>query len=135
MLLGCSLYVFLDVCQFLMHVAKVDLFFRLTDRHIARNIEVVIVFLSGDDIHRYTLRVERLFATVLIRIYNLFNISRSELILPFTFFKIIFGTCINEQYIIRLFTFFQDKDANRDTRGIEKVCGQADHGIYITIVK
>ena len=42
---------------------------------------------------------------------------------------------IDEEHVIRFFTFFEHKNAYGNARGIKKIGGQADNGVYVAVFK
>jgi hypothetical protein len=66
---------------------------------------------------------------VLIRIANLSDVLRRELVLPFFFLRVL--SRIDEKNIIGLFAFLKHKNRNRSTGGVKQISWQADHGFDV----
>ena len=114
-----------------MNIGKVNFLFRHCCADVSGNIQIVAVF--GNFFHADTFRIPFFFCAELIGIYNFFYVFRRESILPFTLFKMLRG--IDEEHVIRLFTLFEHKDAHGNARGVKKVGGQADNGVYVAVFK
>ena len=77
---------------------------RLSRTHIPRNIQVVVILRNL--LHRYAPGIPILLFAVLISSYNLLDMLRSQTVLALAFFKMLAGTGVDKQHIIRLFALF-----------------------------
>jgi len=98
---------------------------------VAGDVEVEVIFSNLH--HLDAARVAWLFLSIAVGVDDLGNVLAAELVLALSFLKVLCG--VDEQHVIGFFALLEHQDAHRDARGVEEICGQADHGVDVTVVE
>ena len=108
---------------------EVNLFLGYRCADIAGDIEVEIVLL--DLCHLHSTGVAGLLDSVLIGGNDLIDVCLAQLVLALALDEVF--SSVDEEHIVGLLASLQNKDADRNTSGIEEIGGQAYNGIDVTI--
>src|SRR5579875_3292939 len=114
-----------------MDLRQVDFWLGFSSPNVAGDVEVVLVLAYL--IHAHFPRVARLLAAMGVSVEDVPDVLGGKVVLALAFFEVFGG--VDEEDIVGALALFQDKDADRDAGGVEKVRGQADHGVDIAEIE
>ena len=119
----------LDLNQAIVGSLHVDLLLTHGSTDVAGNIEIVVFLL--DLLHLHPPGVAGLYLTRLVGLDDLVDMLGLELVLPFSFLKVLGG--VDEENIVRLFALLEHQDTHGNTGGVEEVGRQSDDGVDVAV--
>ena len=122
---------FLKSDQFGVGCVQVNFLFGDGGADVTGDVQVVIILF--DFRHFHAAGITRLFFAVAVSFDDFVEVFVEKNVLAFAFFKMFGG--VDEEHVVGLFAFFEDENADRNSRRIKEVRRQADDGVDMSVFK